>query len=147
VLVVQIFWGIVVTALSLLCWGGQTVVWLAPATAVRLNLSEAEADVEPTYWADIRGEAAWDFFTLWIPVVAGVLLIIDNPAWAYFGLVGGGMYVYFAGRGISTRASMQRRGLRVGARRNLKLGYTLLAIWGFMGSITIAAAVVALRTS
>ena len=145
--VVQIFWGIVVAALSLLCWGGQTVVWLAPATGVRLNLSEAESDVEPTYWADIRGEAAWDFFTLWTLVVAGVLLIIDHPAWAYFGLMGGGMYVYFAGRGICTRVSMQRRGFRVGRPRNLKLGYTLLAIWGLMGLIVIAAAAMALPTS
>ena len=143
----QIFWGIVVTALSLLCWGGQAVVWLAPATGVRLSLSEAEDDVEPMYWADIRGEAAWDLFTLWTLVVAGVLLIIDHPAWASFGLVGGGMYVYFAGRGISTRASMQRRGFRVGTPLNLKLGYTLLAIWGLMGLIVIAAAVVALPTS
>ena len=142
----QIFWGIVVTALSLLCWGGQTVVWLAPATGVRLNLSEAEADVEPTYWADIRGEAAWDFCTLWTLVVAGVLLIIDHPAWAWFGLVGGGMYVYFAGRGIFTRASMQRRGFRVGAPLNLRLGYNLLAIWGLMGLITIAAAAMAITT-
>jgi hypothetical protein len=144
--IVQIFWGIVVTALSLLCWGGQTIVWLAPATGVRLNLSEAEADVEPAYWADIRGEVAWDFFTLWTLVVAGVLLIIDNPAWAYFGLVGGGMYVYFAGRAISTRASMQRRGFRVGTPLNLTLGYTLLTIWGLMGLITIAAAVMAMPT-
>ncbi len=145
--IVQVFWGIVVTALSLLCWGGQAIVWLAPATGVRLSLSEAEADVEPTYWADIRGEAAWDFFTLWTLVVAGVLLIIDNPAWAFFGLVGGGMYVYFAGRGISTRATMQRRGFRVGSPASLKLGYTLLVIWGLMGLMVIAAAVVALPTS
>jgi hypothetical protein len=137
----QIFWGIVVTALSLLCWGGQAIVWLAPATGVRLNLCEAESDVEPAYWADVRGEAAWDFFTLWTLVVAGALLIIDHCAWAYFGLVGGGMYVYFAGRGLFTRVSMQRRGLRIGARLNLKLGYSLLTIWGLTGLITIAAAV------
>lgn len=49
-------------------------------------------------------------------VVAGVLLILNNGVWAYFGLVGGGMYVYFAGR----------------------------AIWALVGLITIAAAVVAL---
>ena len=109
--------------------------------------SSGEADVEPSYWADIRGEAAWDFFTLWTLVMAGVLLIIDNPTWAYFGLVRGGMYVYFAGRAICTRATMQRRGFRVGAPLNLKLGYTLLAIWGLMGLIVIAAAVVALPTS
>lgn len=142
-----IFWGVVVVALSLLCWGGQTIVWLAPAIGVRLGLSEAEADVEPTYWADIRGEAPWDFLTLWTLVVAGTLLIIENPAWAYFGLVGGGMYLYFAGRGISTRMALQRNGFRVGTPLNLKLGYTLLGIWGVMAAITIVAAVVALPVS
>lgn len=140
----QIFWGMVLLVLSLLCWGGQTIVWIAPKVGVRLGLSEAERDVEPAYWADIRGEAAWDFLTLWTLLVAGVLLVIDNATWAHFGLVGGGMYVYFAGRGIFTRAAMRRRGLRVGAPFNLKLGYAFLTIWGLMGLITIAAAVVTL---
>ncbi len=144
---VNVFWGIMIVVLSLLSWGGQTIAWFAPATAVRLTLMEAEDDVEPTYWADIRGEAPWDSLTLWTMVVAGLLLIPDNPAWAYFGLVGGGMYVYFAGRGIFTRIAMQRRAFRVGAPKNLKLGYTLLAIWGVMGLATIAAAVVALSAS
>ncbi len=98
----------------------------------------------PTYWADIRAEAPWDFLTLWTLVVAGVLLIADNKAWAYFGLVGGGTYVYFAGRGILTRAAMQRSGLRIGSQQNLRLGYTMLAVWGLMGLITIIAAIATL---
>ena len=140
----QIVWGVLIIALSLLGWGGQMVSWLAPVTAVRLTLMEAEEDVDPTYWVDIRGEALWDSLTLWPMLVAGILLIIDNPAWAFFGLVGGGMYVYFSGRGIFTRVAMQRRGVRIGAPKNLKLGYTLLAIWGVMGLATIVTAVVAL---
>ena len=143
----NVLWGIVVVVLSLLCWGGQTVASFAPATGVRLNLSEAETDVEPTYWADIRGEALWDFLTLWTMPVAGALLIIDNPAWAYFGLVGGGMYLYFAGRGISTRMAMQRSGLRIGNPHSVMLGYLFLIIWGAMAIITIVAASVALPTS
>ena len=109
-----ILWGLVVVALSLLCWGGQVISWFAPATAVRLTLMEAEDTVEPTYFADVRGEALWDTLTLWTMLVAGVLLTLDVSAWAYFGLVGGGMYVYFAGRGIVTRRAMQQRGYRVG---------------------------------
>lgn len=140
----NVFWGIVIVVLSLMSWGGQTVAWLAPKTAVRLSLMEAEDDVEPTYWADIRGEASWDSLTLWTLVVAGVLLIIDNPMWAYFGLVGGGMYVYFAGRGVFSRVVMQRRGLRIGVPLNVNLGYALLTAWGIMGAITIVAAVIAL---
>jgi len=142
-----ILWGLVVVALSLLCWGGQVISWFAPATAVRLTLMEAEDSVEPTYFADVRGEALWDTLTLWTLVVAGVLLTLDVSAWAYFGLVGGGMYVYFAGRGIVTRRAMQQRGYRVGAAQNVKLGYLFLAVWGVMGCITIAAAVVALPSS
>jgi hypothetical protein len=130
--------------LSLLAWGGQAVAWLAPATAVKLNLMEARDDVEPVFWADIRGEAPWDFLTLWTTLVAGVLLLLDDPTWAYFGLVGGGMYVYFAGRGISTRLAMLRRGYRVGTPQGVKVGLTMLAVWGAMGLISIAAAVVAL---
>ena len=140
----QIFWGIVLVASSLLCWGGQTIVCFAPATGARLGLSETEADVEPTLWADVRGEALWDFLTLWTLVVAGVLLIIDHPAWAYFGLVGGSMYVYFAGRGIFTRVTMQRRGLRIGTPQNVKVVFTFLTVWGITGLVTIMAAIAAL---
>jgi hypothetical protein len=139
-------WGIAVTLLSLLCWVGQAISWLAPSTAVKLTLMEAEDTVEPSYFADVRGEARWDTLTLWTMVVAGILLAGDDPSWAYFGLIGGGMYLYFAGRGISTRLAMQRRGLRIGARRNVTVGFAFLTIWAVTGLITIIAAVVALPT-
>jgi hypothetical protein len=142
-----VLWGLIVIALSLLCWGGQAISWFAPDTAVRLTLMEAEDTVEPAYFADVRGEALWDTLTLWTMLVAGVLLVVDNSAWTYFGLVGGGMYVYFAGRGILTRREMQRRGYRVGAAQNVKVGYLFLAVWGLTALITIAAAVGALVSS
>ncbi len=101
----NVIWGIVIVILSLLAWGGQTPAWFAPSTAVRWQLMEAEGDVEPTFWADIRAEAFWDAMTLWVMVAAGVLLIVDAAAWPYLGLVGAGMYLYFGGRGISARVS------------------------------------------
>jgi len=143
----QVFFGIVVVALSLLCWGGQTVVFFAPATGAQWGLSEKEADVETTFWADVRGEALWDSLTLWTLVVAGVLLIIGRAAWTHFGLVGGGMYVYFAGRGIFTRVAMMRRGLRIGTPRGVKVALTFLTIWGVTGLVTIIAAIAALSVS
>ena len=143
----EILWGVVVVALSLLCWGGQAIAWFAPATAVRLTLMEAEDSVEPAYYADVRGELLWDTLTLWTMLVAGVLLVVDNPTWAYFGLIGGGMYVYFAGRGIFTRRALQNRGFRVGAAENVKVAYLFLSVWGVMGLFTIAAAATALSSS
>jgi hypothetical protein len=139
-----IVWGLVVTALSSLCWGGQLVSFLAPEVAARWGLTEAEAEVDPAFWADARGESLWDVVTLWTMVVAGVLLVVDHDAWAYFGLVGGGTYVYFAGRGIIVRLAMRSRGLRIGNARSVQVGIVALAVWGVMGAVTIAAATMAL---
>ena len=138
--------GLAITVLALLAWGGQAIARLAPDTAARWGLAEAEEDVEPTFWADIRGEAAWDMVSLWTLVAAGVLLVVDQPAWAYFGLVGGGMFLYFAGRGILTRLEMQRRGLRIGDPASVRTGMIALAVWGVTALGTIIAAVRALPT-
>lgn len=139
-------WGFVVVALSVVCWGGQAVSWFAPATAVRLSLAEGEDTVDPMFSADGRGEALWDTLTLWTMPVAGVLLIADNAAWAYFGLVGGAMYLYFAGRGVLTRIAMRQRGMRIGTEKNVTVGLVFLSIWGVMGLVTIIAAVVSLTS-
>lgn len=138
-------WGVVVVLLSVLAWGGQVVSWLAPETAIRWSVMEAEEDVEPAFWADVRGEAWWDAFTLWIMVLAGTLLILDVRAWAYAGLVGGGMYLYFGGRGILTRLAMTRRGLRIGAPANVRLGFVFSGVWAMMAAVTIVAAIVTLE--
>jgi hypothetical protein len=140
----ELAWGILVLVLSLIAWLGQLTSWLAPATALRLTLIESEADVEPVYWADIRGEAMWDSLVLWTLPLAALLLILDEPAWAVFGLVGGGAYLYYAGRGIVTRLAMQRRGFRIGASQNVRLGYVFLAVWGAMALITMAGAAASL---
>lgn len=140
-----VLWGVIVTLLSLLGWGGQAVSWLSPSTAVRWKLMEAEGDVEPTFWVDARAEARWDALTLWSMTVAGIMLIVGAGAWVYFGLVGGGMYLYFGGRGIFARLAMSRRGLRIGASANVSLGYVFSAIWAAMAIVTIVAAVVELE--
>ena len=137
-------WGLIVLVLGSLAWLGQMTAWLAPRTAVRLSLMEAEADVEPTYWADIRGEAIWDTLILWTLPLAGLLLVLDEPGWAIFGLVGGGAFLYFAGRGIVTRRTMQAEGLRVGAPQNVRMGYVFLLVWGVVALVTSVVAATAL---
>ena len=142
----NVAWGVVVTLLALLAWVGQAISWVAPSAAVRWKLMEAEDDVEPAFWADVRGEAAWDTVTLWTMVVAGVLLILDASAWPYFGLVGGGIYLYFGGRGISARLAMLRRDLRIGAPENVRLGFVFSAAWAAMAVVTIVAAIISLES-
>jgi hypothetical protein len=94
----------------------------------------------------MRGEAFWDAAILWTLPVAGVLLILTNPLWTYFGLVGGGMYLYFAGRGIVVRRVMQRRSIHIGMPESLKTIYSFLALWGLAAVITVIMAVVALNS-
>ncbi len=143
----EMVWGIVLIVLGLVAWVGQAISWLAPATAERLTLTESEDGVEAAYYGDIRGEVIWDTFTLWTMVAAGGLLVADNQAWAYFGLVSGGMYLYFAGRGIITRAVLRQRGFRIGEPQSLNVAYVALTVWGTAAVITIIASVIALPTS
>ena len=94
------------------------------------------------FWLDSRGEALWDVVILWTMPVAGGLLIVDHGWWPYFGLVGGGSYLYFAGRGIAVRRLLRRGGVRIGSEANVRVGLAALAIWGVMALVTIVAAVV-----
>jgi len=140
-------WGVILFFISSIGYFGQVISAIWPETAVKLGLTEAEADVDPTFYADMRGEAIWDTAILWTLPLAGVLLLLNNPLWVYFGLVGGGMYLYFAGRGIIVRRVMQRRGIRIGTPGTLKVAYTFLTLWGLAALITIIMAITAFPIS
>ena len=141
----NIIWGIILTILSSIGYFGQVITAFWPDTAARLGLTEPESEVDPAFFADVRGEAFWDTAILWTLPVAGVLLILNSSLWPYFGLVGGGMYLYFAGRGILVRKEMQRRGIRIGTDDALKVAYVFLTLWGLAAVITIVMAIAALR--
>jgi len=140
----NILWGIILTILSSIGYFGQVLTAFWPDTAAKLGLTEPESEVDPAFFADVRGEAFWDTAILWTLPVAGVLIILNSSIWPYFGLVGGGMYLYFAGRGIVVRKEMQRRGIRIGTDDALKVAYVFLTLWGLAAGITIIMAIVAL---
>lgn len=136
----RVAWGVALVVLGLLAWLGQVLSWLAPASAARLGLTETEAEVEPTFWADTRAEATWDSLTLWTLPLAGVLLIADAATWPQWGLIGGAAYLYFAGRGVLSRIHIQKRGLRIGTKAEVRSAFAMLPIWALAGLITIVAA-------
>jgi len=140
----NIIWGVILFIISSIGYFGQAITAFWPGTATKLGLTEPEADVDPTFYADVRGEAFWDTAILWTLPVAGVLLVLNSPVWVYLGLVGGGMYLYFAGRGIVVRRVMQRRGIRIGTPETLKVIYIFLSLWGLAAVITIVLAIAAL---
>jgi len=141
----NIIWGaILIIFTGILCWLGQVINASSPTLAARLGLTEPESDVDPTYFVDGRGEAIWDALILWTLPVAGILLILNNPWWVYFGLVGGGMYLYFAGRMLVVRLAMQRHGIRIGKPETVKLYNAVLILWGLLAVVTIIMALAAL---
>ncbi len=125
--------------------GGQLWSWFAPRTAARLGLTESESDVDPIFWLDARGEALWDLSILWTMPAAGVMLIAGVDRWPYLGLIGGGSYLYFAGRGIVVRSVMRRHDVRIGKPDTIRIGLAALAVWGTIALVTIAASIVALE--
>jgi len=134
----NIIWGaILIFFTGILCWLGQVINASSPTFAARLGLAEPESDVDPTYFVDGRGEAIWDAMILWTLPVAGILLILNSPWWIYFGLVGGGMYLYFAGRMLVVRLAMQRHGIRIGKPQTVKLYNAVLILWGLLAVVTI----------
>jgi len=129
-----------VLVLSLLAWIGQLISLLAPKTAERFGLTEPWDEVDPVFYADGRAECLWDSLTLWTLPLAAFLLILDNPFWILWGFTGGGMYIYFAGRGIAQRITMQLRDIDVGKIPALKTAFIFLALWGCCGMVMIALA-------
>lgn len=140
----EVFAGVLIVVLSIPCWGGQVVALVSPTTAQRWKLSEAPESVDPVFHADGRGEAAWDAFTLWTMPLAGLLLILGAEAWQFVGLIAGGMYVYFGGRGIAARRAISAAGHRIGVPGDLATAYLALAVWALLGAAVIVGAGVAI---
>lgn len=128
---------IIVLLLALMAWLGQLVTAVAPRLAVQLTLTEPEADVDPTFHLDVRAECVWDALSLWTLAAAAILLLLSEPSWTPFGLIGGAMYVYFAGRGIAQRLVLRRNGIAVGKPATVAQAYIFLTLWGLSGLATI----------
>jgi hypothetical protein len=133
----DIVWGILLIVFGLIEWGGQVLSALTPKFATKLGLIEPEADVDTAFYADVRGEVKWDSITLWTLPFTGLLIILNNPLWLYFGMVGGSMYLYFAGRAIFTRLELKNKGVRIGKSEFLKVFYIFITLWGLIGLATV----------
>ena len=133
----NLIWGIILVSVTLKCWIGQIIIAFSPKVAAKIKIIEPESDVNQTFFADMRGEAIWDAITLWILPFSGMLLVLNNSLWTYFGLVGGGMYLYFVGRTITSHLIMQRHGIHIGRSKKLKVKYIILTLWGLVAVITI----------
>ena len=140
----NLIWGIILVSVTLKCWIGQIIIAISPKVAEKIRIAEPESDLDKTFFADMRGEAIWDAICLWTLPFTGILLILNNSLWTYIGLVGGGMYLYFVGRGIASQLTMQRHGIHIGKPKKLKVKLLILTLWGLIAIITVIMAVLTL---
>ena len=140
----NLIWGIILVSVTLKCWIGQIIIAFTPKIAEKIKIIEPKSYMDPTFFLDMHGTAIWDAISLWTLPLAGILLILNNTLWTYFGLIGGGMYLYFVGRGIASCLTMQRHGIKIGRSKKLKVKYMILTLWGFIAIVTIIMAIATL---
>jgi hypothetical protein len=140
----HIIWAIFLIVIPGIAFVGQLFSLVAPLGAARAGLTEHESEVNPAFYADVRGEALWDSLVLWTLPAAGVLGLLNSDGWVWLCLVGGGMYVYFGGRGILTRLSCQRRSIVIGSKKSVSAAIAFLAVWGLSGITAIVLALAAI---
>ena len=71
-------------------------------------------------------------------------LLSQLSLYTVLALIGGGIYLYFAGRGIAQRLFMQRGGIRIGNPKTVTTAYVSLSLWGLIAIFTIVMSVGAL---
>jgi hypothetical protein len=143
---VDLIWGIILVSVTLKCWIGQIIIAFSPKVAAKIRIIEPGSNLDSTFYTEMRGAAIWDATNLWTLPIAGILLIINNSLWTYFGLVGGGMYLYFIGRTITYNLTLCRNEVNIGSSKKLKVKLMIFTLWGFVAIVTIIMAVMDLAS-
>ncbi len=131
-----------ICVVAALLYAGQLLSSVNFALAQRLGLQEKAAAADPLHARLELGAARWDLVSLWTVPVAGLLMLLDQAWWPYLGLIGGGAYVDAGGREAAKILGLRDRGVRVGTRNEVRLGFGvfafLIAVGLFMIAISLA---------
>lgn len=102
-------------------YAGQFISTVNFPLAQRLGLQEKDENVNPLIGELERKAAAWDLFALWIPPVAGLLMLLDLAAWPAACLIASGLYLDAGGREWAKTRGLMVHGLPVGNPRERKV--------------------------
>ena len=138
--------GVIVVILGLICWVGQTMAIFFLPTAIKLGLFEPEHDMDPSmYLFERMSQGIMDVLLTWILPLSALLMILGQPSWPLFALVGGGVYLYFPGVFIITRIVLKQHGKSVGRPSSVTSANIFGTLWILSAIAMIALAVVELR--
>ncbi len=122
--------GVIVIIVGLLVYVGQALSFFAPALAIKTGLNSPPEDMDPTlYIIETRANGLSDILLTWTFPLAGLLMILDHPAWPFLALVGSGVYLYFACLTIFCRYFLQQAGKKAGSEKDVKVAYIFSVIW------------------
>ncbi len=139
--------GILVLGLGLLCWLGQSLVFIAPEVAQRFGLVEPREDLDETFYIiEVKSLGLVDLLVTWTFPLAGLLMIIEAPSWPWVALVGCGVYIYMAAAIILRRYYLIKHGKQVGSSAAVRTAYIFGALWLLSATVIIALAVSVLQT-
>lgn len=137
-----IFFGVLVIIVGLIAWVGQTLSFFAPEAATKIGALESKDEIDETlYVFESKAMGLVDIFTTWIFPASGLLLLLNNSLWPYFGLVGAGVYLYFSGVIILSRIYLKRMGKKVGSAISVVTVYVYGAVCILTSLIMIAMSV------
>ena len=137
--------GIAVIVLGLIVWIGQALSFFVPDVATRLAVnSPADEMDESLYIIETRANGLSDILLTWTFPLAGLLLILEHPAWPFLALIGGAIYIYFALLTIFTRVFLKQHGRKIGSAGDVRTAYVFSVLWLTTAAIMIVLAIQAL---
>ncbi|NNE52462.1 MAG: hypothetical protein HKN30_08665 [Sulfitobacter sp.] len=117
----QIILGLLWLAVGGFLYAGQLISTVNFPLAQRLGLQEKAENVNPLIGELERKAAAWDLFALWIPLLAGFLMLLDHAAWPVACLIASGIYFDAGGREWAKIRGLMAHGVPVGNRKERKV--------------------------
>ena len=131
--------GTLATFIGGLLYAGQLISSIDFALAQRLGLQEKADGADPLVARLELGTARWDLLSLWTLPMAGVLMLLGDPWWPCFGLIGGAVAADTGGREAAKVLGLLAHGVRFGATRDVRLAFGAYAFFLAIGVAMITA--------
>lgn len=124
------FIGVIVVLVGLIAWVGQSFSFIVPSLATKFGLLEPQEEMDETlYIIEAKALSLNDMLLTWTLPLSGVLMLLNNPLWPYFGLIGGGIYLYFSGMIVLSRIYLKSVGKKIGGPSAVTAAYAFSAVW------------------
>lgn len=135
--------GLLWVTVGLMLFVGQVNSVVSFPLAQRLGLQEDPKTADPLSSRLELMTARWDIALLWLPPIAGLLILLDHPWWPAVSLIAGGIYVDTGGREWAKVQGLKTQGVPAGSAKEQMI---MKVTYGFFIVTGIAAIALALPT-